>query len=140
MIIDQIRNNAVAIISLVVALFSLGYNTWRNEESEANRNIRDAGFFMMKELSQLQEIVLYARFERDHDRANLKTAWSHVLAIEDISYAMPQDVQQSAEILANVWSEHSGNIASEHEGSYQAIDQAIDEVKQEIVIAIGQLR
>ena len=58
MIIDQIRNNAVAIISLVVALTGLGYNTWRNEESEANRNIRDAGLFMMKEISHLQEVVL----------------------------------------------------------------------------------
>ena len=66
MIIDQVRNNAVAIISLVVALSGLGYNTWRNESTESNKNIRDAGLFMMKELTELQEVVLYARFDRSY--------------------------------------------------------------------------
>jgi hypothetical protein len=41
---QQLRNNAVALISLVVALGSLGYNTWRNERTEYNHNIRTATF------------------------------------------------------------------------------------------------
>ena len=41
---QQLRANAVALISLVVALSSLGYNTWRNEQTEENRSIRVAGF------------------------------------------------------------------------------------------------
>ena len=83
---------------------------------------------------------MYARFDREHARGNLKTAWSHVLAIEDISYAMPRNVQESAALLASVWAQHSRNIASEDESSYQAIDKAIDEVKQDIVVTINQLR
>ena len=39
---QQLRNNSVALISLVVALTSLAYNTWRNERTEHNRNIRTA--------------------------------------------------------------------------------------------------
>jgi hypothetical protein len=39
----QLRDNLVAITSLVVALSALGYNTWRNERTERNRNIRTAG-------------------------------------------------------------------------------------------------
>lgn len=140
MIINQLRRNSVAIISLVVALSGLGYNTWRNEESEANRNIRDAGLFMMKELAHLQEVVLYARYDREDERGDLKTGWSHVLAVKDISYAMPADVQDSAAMLVEVWSKHSGDIVSEQQNGYQAIDQAIDEVKQEIVLAINALR
>ena len=35
-ITEQIRRNTVAIISLIVALSSLGYNTYRNELTEAN--------------------------------------------------------------------------------------------------------
>jgi hypothetical protein len=31
---DELRDNLVAIISLVVAVTSLSYNAWRNEESE----------------------------------------------------------------------------------------------------------
>ncbi|MEM8843700.1 MAG: hypothetical protein AAGB35_01515 [Pseudomonadota bacterium] len=140
MIIDQVRRNAVAIISLVVALSGLGYNTWRNEASEANKNVRDAGLFMMKELTHLQEVVLYARFDRNDDRGDLKTGWSHVLAVEDISYAMPQHVQDSAAMLAQVWAKHSNEITSDEVSGYQAIDEKIDDVKQEIVIAINQLR
>ncbi|MDH3894672.1 MAG: hypothetical protein OES78_08960 [Chromatiales bacterium] len=41
---DQIRGNSVALMSRVVAVGSLGYNTWRNERTEQNRNIRSAGF------------------------------------------------------------------------------------------------
>ncbi|MBF8293263.1 MAG: hypothetical protein HW392_2090 [Steroidobacteraceae bacterium] len=40
---EQLRNNLVALISLVIALSALGYNTWRNELTERNRNIRAAG-------------------------------------------------------------------------------------------------
>ncbi len=34
---EQIKRNQLAIISLVVALIALGYNTWRNELTEENR-------------------------------------------------------------------------------------------------------
>lgn len=37
---EQLQRNTVAIISLAVAVTSLGYNTWRNEASEHNRNQR----------------------------------------------------------------------------------------------------
>ena len=140
MIINQLRRNSVAIISLVVALSGLAYNTWRNEESEANRNIRDAGLFMMKELAHLQEVVLYARYDQADDRGDLKTGWSHVLAVKDISYAMPENVQSSAAMLVKVWSEYSHVITADEQNAYQAIDQAIDEVKQEIIISINALR
>ena len=49
-VIQQIRNNLVAIISLVVAISSLSYNTWRNELTEENRNIRFAGFEVINSL------------------------------------------------------------------------------------------
>jgi len=41
---QQVRSNAVALISLAVALTALSYNTWRNERTEHNRNIRVAAF------------------------------------------------------------------------------------------------
>ena len=140
MIIDQLRNNAVAIISLVVALSGLGYNTWRNESSEANKNIRDAGLFMMKELTELQEVVFYARYDSSDERGDIKTGWAHVLAVKDLSYAMPQAVKDSADGLSQAWSTHSSGLTSSESASYDAVDQSIDEVKQEIVLAISQLR
>lgn len=37
---DQLQRNLVAIISLFIAVSSLGYNTWRNDKTEYNRNQR----------------------------------------------------------------------------------------------------
>ena len=54
---EQIRSNAVALISLVIALSSLGYNTWRNETTESQRNIRHASFRVLETLGSLQEVV-----------------------------------------------------------------------------------
>ena len=140
MLLNQLRNNAVAIISLVVALSGLGYNTWRNESSEANKNVRDAGLFMMQELTKLQEVVFYARYDRQDERGDIKTGWVHVLAVKDISYAMPQSVQNSAENLSQVWAEHSGGLDKEEAASYQAVDESIEEIKLYIVNSIKALR
>lgn len=54
---EQFRNNAVALISLVVAVGSLGYNTWRNETTEEQRNVRHAAFRVLESLGELQEVV-----------------------------------------------------------------------------------
>ena len=139
-IFEQLRNNAVAIISLIVALSGLGYNTWRNESTEANKNIRDAGLFMMKELTELQEVVLYARYDQRDERGDIKTGWAHVLAVKDLSYAMPPPVQNSASSLSEVWSSHSNGLTSNESESYHAVDKSIDDVKQKIVAAISSLR
>ena len=56
-ITEQIRRNAVALISLVVAVTSLGYNTWRNEASEGNRNQRWASFEVLLELGELRQLM-----------------------------------------------------------------------------------
>ena len=49
----QLRRNFVALISLVVAITSLGYNTWRNEASEYNRNQRLISIEVLRNLSDL---------------------------------------------------------------------------------------
>ena len=50
---QQLRDNAVALISLAVAISSLSYNTWRNERTEANRNVRTATFELLMRLADL---------------------------------------------------------------------------------------
>ena len=53
----QIHNNAVALISLFIALSSLAYNTWRNETTEEQRNVRHASFRVLESLGELQQVV-----------------------------------------------------------------------------------
>jgi hypothetical protein len=50
---EQLRRHSVALISLVVAVSSLAYNTWRNERTEANRKIRVAGLELLLQLGHL---------------------------------------------------------------------------------------
>ena len=69
---EQIRSNSVALISLSVALIALSYNTWRNETTESQRNIRQASFRVLESLGELQEVAdyryYYFPFEETHGR------------------------------------------------------------------------
>ena len=35
-VIDQVKRNAVALVSIIIAVSSLSYNTWRNEKTIDN--------------------------------------------------------------------------------------------------------
>ncbi len=52
-----------------VALTGMGYNTWRNEKTEINHNVRAAAFETLKNLGEAQTIVEYAHFKKDRTRA-----------------------------------------------------------------------
>ncbi|MFU8878636.1 MAG: hypothetical protein ACNA7E_10880, partial [Wenzhouxiangellaceae bacterium] len=54
----QISNHSVALISLFLAASSLGYNTWRNETTEMQRNWRQASFQVLIEVGEINQIVL----------------------------------------------------------------------------------
>ena len=56
--ISQLRRNLVALISLTIAISSLGYNTWRNEHSEDNRNKRFAAFEIVKKAKSISTTSL----------------------------------------------------------------------------------
>jgi len=55
---EQVRRNMVALISLAIAVTGLGYNTWRNEASEHNRNQRLVSIELLLMLGDLQQLNL----------------------------------------------------------------------------------
>ena len=63
---NQFKRHFIAIISLLIAIVALSYDTWRNEETEKNRNIRVAGFEVLKNLSELQFAVNNLTYEKDN--------------------------------------------------------------------------
>jgi len=138
-ITEQIKRNAVALISLVVAISSLAYNTYRNELSEANRTTRQAGFEMISELSELQQVTLFARYDAEDPRGKTTVGWSHVLTIRDLSLAMPTNIQQQAEKLFESWQNHSRQISESDEEPYKVIDGEIDKTKVIILDSIKRL-
>jgi hypothetical protein len=141
----QIRENLVAITSLVVALTALGYNTWRNERTELNRNIRAAGIEMLQEIGSLQQIVFYAHFaEPDEDgkrdeRGDPRMGWVDVFTINDLAAVMPPEVARDAARLRAVW-EADSPMLIESEAAFQRIDGAIGALRETTLAALRALR
>lgn len=139
-ITEQLRRNAVAIISLIVAVTSLGYNTYRNELTETNRTIRQAGFEMITELSELQQVMLFARYNQDDVRGHTTAGWSHALSLRDLSLAMPNTIQNSASHLYQTWQDNSGDITASDSTAYKIIDEEIDQLKVDILNVVSALQ
>ena len=102
-IIEQIRRNLLAIISLTVAISALGYNTWRNETTEENRNIRLASFEILVQLGKLQIITDHAHYGNNNNTGNPITGWGHVAMIEDLSFLMTAPLPSMATNLKQTW-------------------------------------
>lgn len=100
---EQIRRNSLSFLSLIVALSALFYNTWRNESTEHNRNIRVAEFEILKDLGNLQELIDYAHFRKDQQKGDLTHGLAYVQAIKDLSALTPKPVEDAAEQLAEAW-------------------------------------
>jgi len=137
---QQLRNNAVALISLVVALGSLGYNTWRNERTEYNRNIRTATFELLGKLSELERVVYLAQYDRDVSGGNPRTGWTYVLVIRDLSSVVPAPVPAKAVQLQQVWSENWEGLGRDDEASVNRIDDAIGSLREAALAMLQALR
>ena len=140
---SQIKSNSVALISLTVALISLGYNTWRNEQTEANRNVRVAAFQLMEDIVEFQSVVLFSRFARNDAAAangpgDFRRGWVQIVAIRDLSYNMPEEVTEAVVALEKQW-EASFETYATDDAEYNKLDEAIDRTKQEVLNAIMAL-
>src|ERR1700730_9732385 len=125
---QQLRDNAVALISLVVALSSLAYNTWRNERTEHNRNVRTAAFELLTRLAELERVVFLAQYDRDVAGGSPRTGWTYVLVIRDLSAVVPAPVPaQAAEAqrgCAGDWED----LGKKDEAAVNHIDDAIGQL------------
>lgn len=138
-ITEQFRRNSLAIISLLVAFSALGYNTWRNEQSEQNRNIRQAGFEMLVHIGELQRVTYLAHYDRDVVAGNPRKGWVEVLVLRDLASLMSETGQIRADALHTAWSENWNGLGGEDELSVAAIDNAINDLRKDIVAVLKTL-
>ena len=137
--LQQVRRNSVALISLVVALSSLGYNTWRNELTEANRNQRQSAFEILLKLGELQQVVFHSHYDRDiTDKGNPRTGWAYVLTVNDLSHVLRPPMPELAGRLQTIWGEHWSNLGTEQD-SADAILAEIDTVREETLQQLHRL-
>jgi len=123
---QQVRRNSLALLSLLVALSALFYNTWRNESTEHNRNIRVAEFEMLKYLGEVQQVIDYAHFRKDPQRGDLTMGLGRVLLIHDLSMLAPKPVEEAADRLLAAWRTHGEEIGSSLEAASTLSEEVLN--------------
>ena len=136
---EQLRRNSVALISLAVALSGLAYNTWRNEQTEMNRNVRHAAFEMLVSLGELQQVADHLHYGGDAQRGNPITGWGHVGVIRDLAMVMPLPVQDSAEALHRSWEKRFDELG-ENDSAISQITEAINLTRAAVIAELESLR
>jgi hypothetical protein len=137
---QQLRNNAVALISLLVALSSLGYNTWRNERTEHNRNIRTATFEILTKLAEFERVVFLAHYDRDEHNGNPRIGWTYVIVIDDLSSVVAGAVGPRAGELRKVWAGNWEHLQDDNDTAVDRIDDAIGNLRTAALDTLHSLR
>ena len=119
----QLRANIVAIGSIVVALTGLAYNTWRNEQTEINHNVRIAAFETLKHLGEVQTIVEYAHFKKNRQLGDPVMGSGRVLLIRDIARVLPAPGPADAELLFAAWRDNVDRLETDSEAMIKITDE-----------------
>jgi hypothetical protein len=105
----QIHDNAVALISLFIAVSSLGYNTWRNEKTEEQRNVRHAAFRVLENLGELQQVIDYRHYylpfrgDAEREGASRLEGFGNAAMIRDLMGLMPDPAPEAGQNLQDLW-------------------------------------
>jgi hypothetical protein len=135
---SQIGRHSVALISLVVALSSLAYNTWRNEQTEENRNIRTAGIELLLKLGELDRVVFHSHYDRDQDRGNPRSGWAYALTIRDLGSIMHDPASSSSTELIEIWQQNWSGLGSDDRAAGN-ISDSIDRTRTEVLAVLADL-
>lgn len=136
---EQIKNHAIAIISLIIALTALGYSTWREEVTEKNRNIRVAAFEVLKNLGELQVIVNSTHYAPDNAMGNPMLGWGHIALINDLSQLLPPPIPETTQKLTDTWSQTWSSLKTDEDNT-KLISAEIDSSREAILKVLRNLR
>jgi hypothetical protein len=138
-ILQQIRRNAVALISLSLAVISLGYNTWRNETTEHQRNTRHAAFRVLEELGELQQLVDHTVYEGVRTKGDYITGWGKVILVRDLGGVIAGEASPSAEGLFEVWHARVNDLLLQDTTAGEEISEAVDKTRMAVLSELKRL-
>jgi hypothetical protein len=138
-IVRDWSGRVMAIISLVVALTSLGYNTWRNESTESHRNIRQACFIILEESAALQQIVEVRFYGGDRSKSTWIAAWGKASLIRDLGMLAPPRTGQEAQNVFHVWSKRSHGIDARDPLAEDEMSDAIERLRRQTLDDLREL-
>ncbi len=134
-----IKQHSLSLISLFVAFSALFYNTWRNEESEANRNVRLSGFEIIMHVGELQKIAYLSQYDKNQIQGSPRVGWTEVLLIKDLSNLMSEEIQDKSAKLLTAWKENWKGLGNENEFSVAEIDGALHKLRTAVLFNMKQL-
>ena len=120
---SQFRANIVAITSVIVALTGMGYNTYRNEKTEINHNVRAAAFETLKNLGEAQIVVEYAHFRKDRLLGDPTQGWARLTYIRDLAQVLPPPGPAEADMLLAAWRDNVETLESNTEAMIKITDE-----------------
>ena len=143
-LLQQVRQNSVALISLMTAVIALSYNTWRNETTESQRNIRQASFRVLESLGELQEVADYRYYyfsyeNNQNGEGELRLrGYGSVTMVRDLMNLMPDPAPLASDELFRLWNENVNALAElnkqgQHTGEAKTAEK-------ELAIAIEHAR
>ena len=140
----QLHDNAVALISLVIAVTALAYNTWRNETTEDQRNVRHASFRMLEGLGELQQVVDFRYYYLPFDEQARREGelrirgFGHVAMIRDLMMLMPAPGSAAGDALYRQCLDRFADLDDlDREGNHTAAASAAE---RELTQAIARTR
>lgn len=138
-VISQLKRNSVALVSIIIAVSSLSYNTWRNEKTEENRNQRFAAFEVLLKLNELQQVIFHSHYDKDLlNKGNPRTGWTYVLTVRDLSRVLHPPLPAAADELLTVWGDNWQGLA-EKQANVDFIMAEIDSIRGETLLLLESL-
>ena len=120
---SQFRANIVAITSVIVALTGMAYNTYRNEKTEINHNVRAAAFETLKNLGEAQIVVEYAHFRKDRLLGDPTQGWARLTYIRDLAQVLPPPGPAEADMLLAAWRDNVETLENNTEAMIKITDE-----------------
>jgi len=136
---QQLQKNLVAVISVMIAILALSYNSWRNELSEDNRNVRAAGFEIMRESARLQYFIDSTTYSESANDGDVIQGWVSINLILSLSKLMSPKIHERASNLKNVWTSQWSTLATDNNAN-EAVTRANDQLVESVREHLRQLR
>lgn len=137
---EQLARHAVALLSLFIALSGLAYNTWRNETSERQRNVREAAFVSLTALAEFQQLIDRRYFGGERGEASRIEAWGRIALVRDLGSLVSPQSAQRADAAFDTW---QAQAAALDQGSTRAealIAASLRDTREQLLADLRQLR
>jgi len=139
-LVEEFRRNAIAVISLSVAMLGVSYTTWRNETTEHHRNTREAAFRTLQEVGEFQQLVDQRFYGGEKSEVSRIAAWGRVVLIRDMAFLVSEESEEKASELFAIW---QVNIEALDQGGQEAekrISDAASGVRKQVLLDLSELR